>query len=295
VIRARIRAVTWSCALGTLAVLWLIVAKNNASISEAVRLLGWWPINLWDICRALLLTAVLFTGPLFERGIAEGEWKDWLKGNKISETLHGWIGWRNYIAVSRTRVKELVATVAYKKMQGPITEEIMFRSAIVPLHLLAKDTPGHLVFVAPLYFGIAHVHHFYEFRLTHPDTSIFAALFRSVFQFGYTTIFGWYATFLYLRTGSLLAVILAHSFCNWCGLPRLWGRVEAGVPIGPPSIKGKGDSDVKSAYAAYGKLGLGWTIGYYVLLASGAIGFYYALWPLTDSPNALAAFTGGSK
>lgn len=175
-------------------------------------------------------------------------------------------------------------------MQGPITEEVMFRSAIVPLHLLAKVDPGRIVFVAPLYFGIAHVHHFYEFRLTHPDTSIVAALLRSVFQFGYTTIFGWYATFLYLRTGSLLAVILAHTFCNWCGLPRLWGRVEAGVPLGPPLVKGKESNNV-----AYGPLGLGWTIAYYVLLLGGAVGFCYALWPLTDSFNALARFSGPSK
>jgi membrane protease YdiL (CAAX protease family) len=34
---------------------------------------------------------------------------------------------------------------------------------------------------------------------------------RSLFQFGYTTIFGWYATFVYLRTGSLLAVVVIHS------------------------------------------------------------------------------------
>ncbi|EAW08632.1 CAAX prenyl protease RCE1 [Aspergillus clavatus NRRL 1] len=276
VIRARIRAVTWSCSVSTLAVLWLIIAKKHASFSEALRLLGWWPISLWDISRALLLTAVLFTGPLFERGIAEGEWGDWIKGGRISETLYGWIGWRNYVA-------------------GPITEEIMFRSAIVPLHLLAKDRPDHIVFVAPLYFGIAHVHHFYEFRLTHPDTPIVAALLRSLFQFGYTTIFGWYATFLYIRTGSLLAVILAHSFCNWCGLPRLWGRVEAGVPLGPPLTRGKEDSDPGRVYITSGKLGLGWTVAYYILLVTGAIGFCYALWPLTYSSNALATFSGMSR
>jgi CAAX amino terminal protease family. len=99
----------------------------------------------------------------------------------------------------------------------------MFRSVIVAVHLLAKVSPGHIVLVAPLYFGIAHIHHFYEFRLTHPDTPVLAALLRSLFQFGFTTVFGWYATFVFLRTGSLPAVILIHSFCNWCGLPRLWG------------------------------------------------------------------------
>ncbi|EIT83184.1 hypothetical protein BDV35DRAFT_363351 [Aspergillus flavus] len=272
VIRARIKAVTLSCVGSTLAVSWLIIAKGNVSLLEALRFLGWWPVGFAEVLRSLLLTAILFAGPLFERGIAEGEWRDWIKGNRIPETLRGWIGWRNYVA-------------------GPVTEEVMFRSAIIPLHILAKVSPGRIVFTAPLYFGIAHVHHFYEFRLTHPDTSVLAALLRSVFQFGYTTIFGWYATFIYLRTGSLLAVILAHAFCNWCGLPRLWGRVEAGVPLGPPLVKGKNDTDRGPVYA-YNQLGIGWTIAYYAILVGGATSFYYTLWPLTESSSALVTFAG---
>ena len=180
-------------------------------------------------------------------------------------------------------------------MQGPITEEVIFRSAIVPLHLLARVSPGHIVFIAPLYFGVAHVHHFYEFRISHPDTSIIAAILRSLFQFAYTTMFGWYATFVYLRTGSLLAVILAHSFCNWCGLPRLWGRVVGGISVSPPFTKGKEDVDAHLAETSQGQLGIGWTITYYTLLFAGAIGFYSALWPLTQSPYALASFTTNSK
>ncbi|KAL3448599.1 hypothetical protein BJX65DRAFT_66186 [Aspergillus insuetus] len=275
VIRARIRAVTLSCIICTLAVLWLIIAKDGASIADALKLTGWWPLGLVDVVRSLILTAILFTGPLFERGVAEGEWRDWLRGARISETLGGWIGWRNYIA-------------------GPVTEEIMFRSAIIPLHLLAKVDPGRVVFIAPLYFGIAHVHHFYEFRLTHPDTPILAAALRSIFQFGFTTVFGWYATFVYLRTGSLLAVILIHTFCNWCGLPRLWGRVEAVAHIGPTLNRGKEDSDRSIVYT-YGELSIGWSVAYYALLVVGAIGFYYGLWPLTESLHALVEFTGSTK
>lgn len=90
---------TLSCIVSTLAVLWLIVEKSNASLSEALKLLGWWPVHISDVAQALILTAILFVGPLFERGVAEGEWRDWIRGSKISETLRGWIGWRNYIAV----------------------------------------------------------------------------------------------------------------------------------------------------------------------------------------------------
>ncbi|CAI7635918.1 uncharacterized protein N7487_011807 [Penicillium crustosum] len=280
VIRARIRAVTGSCIVSSVLVLWLIVEGDNSSLGAGVRLLGWWPVGLLETLRSLLLTAILFLGPLFERGIVEGEWKFWFRRSSLSECLGGWIGWRNYVA-------------------GPFTEEVMFRSAMVPLHLLAHTSPGRIVFLAPLYFGIAHVHHFYEFGLTHPDTPAVAALLRSLFQFGYTTIFGWYATFVYLRTGSLLSVVLIHSFCNWCGLPRFWGRVEAVETISPPMTRGKEDSDdanVKIGVSGNsGELGIGWTVAYYVLLVAGAVGFAQGLWPLTESYHALVSFSGKSN
>lgn len=180
------------------------------------------------------------------------------------------------------------------KFQGPVTEEVLFRSVIIPLHLLAKITPKYIVFVSPLYFGIAHVHHFYEFRLTHPHTPMTPSIIRSVFQFGYTTIFGWYASFLYLRSGSLIAVILVHSFCNWCGLPRLWGRVEAGEPLGPP-IPSRVKEDVDKFQVAQGRLSIGWTVAYYIILIAGAVAFYKQLWPLTASPQALVDFLGKAK
>lgn len=155
---------------------------------------------------------------------------------------------------------------------------------------------ARIVFVAPLYFGIAHIHHFYEFTLTHPHASLLGALLRSLFQFAYTTLFGWYATFVYLRTGSLAAVILVHSFCNWCGLPRLWGRLEP-VPRSPlvlppataAAVRGKEDGDLSGGGSA--TLGIGWTIAYYLLLVAGAVGFWHQLWPLTQSSHALVSFS----
>ncbi|KAJ5921520.1 hypothetical protein N7466_009846 [Penicillium verhagenii] len=275
VIRARIRTVSAACILASLGVLCLAVNQGNCSLGAALTFMGWWPISVADVARSLLLTAILFLGPLYERGIVEGEWRSWFRYSKLSESLGGWIGWRNYIA-------------------GPVTEEVMFRSALIPLHLLAQVSPGYIVFVSPLYFGIAHVHHFYEFRLTHPDTPALAALLRSLFQFGFTTVFGWYATFVYLRTSSLLAVILIHSFCNWCGLPRLWGRVETGEPVRPRFTRGKEDSDGHSA-VGNGQLSIGWTIAYYLLLVVGAVAFVQCLWPLTNSYHALVSFSSSTS
>ena len=161
---------------------------------------------------------------------------------------------------------------------------------MIPLHLLASLSPTRIVLLTPLYFGIAHVHHFYEFTLTHPHTPLLPALLRSLVQFAYTTLFGWFATFVFLRTGSLYAVILTHSFCNWTGLPRVWGRLESSAFIGPTGRErpDRGKEDQDKVQVAGGRLSVHWTVAYYVLLVAGAVGFYKGLWPLTESRRALA-------
>ncbi|KAA6407135.1 MAG: prenyl ase Rce1 [Lasallia pustulata] len=204
VIRARIRLVTLSSTLSTLLTIYLITTLTHSTLPSTLRLLGWYPIHPLSILRPLLLTILLFSGPLFEKAIIHRSWRTWLRGRALHESLSSWIGWRNYIA-------------------GPLTEELIFRSLLTPLHLLTPLPVPRTVLLTPLYFGIAHVHHFYEYTLTHPHTPLLPALVRSLVQFAYTTLFGWYATFVFVRTGSLPAVVLAHSFCNWCGLPRLWG------------------------------------------------------------------------
>jgi prenyl protein peptidase len=153
---------------------------------------------------------------------------------------------------------------------------------IVPLHVLAGFSAKDVIFLTPLYFGIAHVHHLYEFRLTHPQTPLFIAVLRSLFQFTYTSLFGFFAAFVFLRTGNVYSVILAHSFCNWMGLPRFYGRVgiQAGEPIGPPSK----DDEQPGGEQIHGPA---WTLGYYILLVAGALGFYWQLFPLTESAYAL--------
>lgn len=247
--------------------IYVLAVYAEASGLEILRLLGWYPIGIVEVFKSLLLTALLFSGPLFEKAVVERGWRDWAGGRTVNETLSSWIGWRNYIA-------------------GPVTEEILFRSLLVPLHLLTPLSPTRVVLLTPLYFGIAHVHHFYEFVLTHPHTPWAPSIIRALIQFTYTTIFGWYATFIFVRTGDLVSVTLVHSFCNWAGLPRIWGRVEPRVAIGGPKFRGKEDSN--SEQGKEQNCSLPWSAAYYVLLVAGAIGFHLYLWTLTDSPRALA-------
>jgi len=50
-----------------------------------------------------------------------------------------------------------------------------------------------------------------------------AAIIPVVFQLGYTTIFGMYSAYIFVRTGHILPAILAHVFCNYMGFPHFGG------------------------------------------------------------------------
>lgn len=103
---------------------------------------------------------------------------------------------------------------------APFAEELIFRAHMVPL-LQSTGTlsVAQLCRIVPLFFGIAHAHHAYR-RLQQKE-SLTLVLYQTLFQFIYTSIFGAYATYVYIKTGSLMAISVAHSFCNWMGLPSL--------------------------------------------------------------------------
>ncbi|PHH84120.1 hypothetical protein CDD83_2443 [Cordyceps sp. RAO-2017] len=271
-IRARVRAVSLStsaCCTGTLLILCRSAAairSSSGSLSEPAtaryllqspsHLMGIWPVGFNEIVKSLLLTSLLFAGPLFECLVLDGAWRYIWRLNSLKQVWYDHPTWRNIIV-------------------GPVTEECLFRSATVPLLLLAGSNLSSIVFRSPLVFGLAHLHHFYEFRITHPHSTLTAGIVRSLLQFSYTSVFGAYATFLFLRTGSLLAVIVVHAFCNCVGLPRLWGSVE-------PYWTLSRDSRASNSLTK-------WTALYYMLLLGGCVSWYANLYYLTQSSLALAA------
>ncbi|GAA5942642.1 hypothetical protein JCM3775_003665 [Rhodotorula graminis] len=191
----------------------------RAAIPAAVRLLGlslpssfstssstrWADLARLVAC-PLGLTASLFAGSLYILAL-EGDlpgqarvrsWASW------TAKFGGWKGVRNYIL-------------------APLTEELSFRSCVVAASFLGGWSRRKLVFVTPLWFGLAHVHHAWETYLAGGRTrkALIQGVLQSTFQFVYTTLFGWFATFLFLRTGSVVPPFLAHVFCNAMGVPQL--------------------------------------------------------------------------
>ncbi|XDG01203.1 hypothetical protein ABKA04_000818 [Annulohypoxylon sp. FPYF3050] len=256
VIRARIASVTLTSAICSTITFVILTSQDRVTTAEAFHALGYWPIGLVEAGKCLLLTATLFAGPLYEYLVVDEGWREWLALRPLSDLFAEWTTWRNIVA-------------------GPFTEEVLFRSAAVPLMIAAQTPVTTTIFLSPLVFGLSHLHHFYEFRVTLPNVPTSFLLMRSLFQLGFTTLFGAYATFLYLRSGSLLAIFAVHAFCNCMGLPRVWGRV---LPETVVDTRGK----------SY-RPSIMWSVVYYVVLVAGAYGWYVNSGSLTESSNALVA------
>jgi prenyl protein peptidase len=159
----------------------------------------------------VLLTSVLFIGPLFNFVVFEHQlnWRSIF--DDIRAGLSDVYGIRNYII-------------------GPITEELTFRACVLAVYLAHGSSKRTMIFVTPLYFGVAHLHHAYETYLLrcqslagngHARNQLVISLAMATgFQFAFTTVFGWYVAYLYLSTANVWPCVAVHIFCNSLGMPE---------------------------------------------------------------------------
>ena len=160
---------------------------------------------------------------------------------------------------------------------APITEELVYRSVLAPALYLALTqatvlaspavaitySPWTVVWVNPFWFGLAHVHHLIEKINTGWQVS--QAVVSTLVQLIYTSIFGFIATLLLLRTGTIYTSILSHIVCNSVGLPD----------ISFMHAPGSGSSAHYSCMYSYRYLHLG-------LHAAGLVTFSLLILPFTE-------------
>jgi len=199
-IQRRFASALLSCGLSAALMHWLsrpALASTRRGFSFA-ELLGFQTRDVGSACASCLaVTVVIFAGPLVQHLLAVHV-KD---AYFISSPAGGrWVAARNYVL-------------------APFTEEFVFRACLVRLWVEAGFSQPLIIFASPFCFAMAHTHHFVEHvrRLGHRRT----ALLQVAFQVFYTSLFGMYSNFLLLRTGSTVAVILTHTFCNHQGFPDL--------------------------------------------------------------------------
>ncbi|XP_033324305.1 ras converting CAAX endopeptidase Sras isoform X1 [Megalopta genalis] len=157
-----------------------------------------WAGLIQAIVIPLLLTMILYLGPL---------------------CVQGFSGLRRLCTQSMYRIGN-IRTLTWWRSQvvAPLTEEWTFRACMLPL-LLQCFAPLTAIFVCSLFFGVAHFHHI-VYRLKE-GMPLKHAVSMSCFHVGYTTVFGAYAAFLFVKTGHLVAPLTVHSFCNGVEFPDL--------------------------------------------------------------------------
>jgi len=144
----------------------------------------------------LLLTMILFLGPTAMLLLDE-RFRVFCVPMFWKQSLQDWIWWRNHVV-------------------APFSEEFTFRACMVPV-LLGYYSHFWAIIISPLFFGVAHFHHMVErIRKGHDVMTSFLV---SMFQFAYTTIFGMYSAFLFIKTGHFAAPFIVHAYCNFMGFP----------------------------------------------------------------------------
>ena len=100
---------------------------------------------------------------------------------------------------------------------APATEEFVFRACLLALYASAGVGAATAVWSSSAVFGLAHVHHYFEYRRN--GVSLGGAAARVAVQFTYTAVFGAAMGALLVATRCLPGVVIAHTFANAMGLP----------------------------------------------------------------------------
>ncbi|KAB5552039.1 hypothetical protein DKX38_009350 [Salix brachista] len=193
---------------------------------EATYLLGVYGIRLDHFWQAVVfplsLTSLMYAGSfVFKSLLLVDSWKEHMHQGEgfffdfvkailqnflagLSSTASNVLAWRNYVV-------------------APLTEELVFRACMIPLLLCGGFEIYVVILLCPILFSLAHLNHWMEIY-GRQNYSLLKAFMVVGLQLGYTVIFGSYASFLFIRTGHLVAPIVAHIFCNFMGLPMLFVR-----------------------------------------------------------------------
>jgi membrane protease YdiL (CAAX protease family) len=138
---------------------------------------------------------------------------------------------------------------------APISEEVVFRAAMVPLLVGAGASHAGVVLACAALFSLSHAHHYNEYvkRGWAPSAAARAIGFQLVF----TGAFAALAAHAFLASGALWGVVASHALANALGPPdaRFWRD------------KGHGAHWARGAVAAAYAGGIG---GFLWLLATGA-------------------------
>lgn len=170
-----------------------ILAIRQLGLVPGFSLSGSVLVDSANIAKTTLKMALLYIGPLAQYALSKPD----LASDLASLYLSVW-GFRDHVF-------------------GPITEELVYRAAVVSVLLPIAD--AHKITIwAPSLFGVAHLHH--GIQLLRDGVPLTDALAQVAFQFIYTTLFGILANYVYLSTQcNLWCAVAMHAAANLGSFP----------------------------------------------------------------------------
>uniref|UniRef100_A0A3B5A2Z0 CAAX prenyl protease 2 n=1 Tax=Stegastes partitus TaxID=144197 RepID=A0A3B5A2Z0_9TELE len=108
---------------------------------------------------------------------------------------------------------------------APVTEELVFRGAMLPM-LVPCTGPTAAIFVAPLFFGVAHFHHIIEQRRLGKDSMSVILLVAGQLAYTHFLRARLIKSVICVSKGHVVGPVLCHSFCNSQGLPDVTSALQ---------------------------------------------------------------------
>lgn len=175
--------------------------------------------SVWAMFLPLLLTMLLFLGPLVDYGLA-------IKFDVFEVVEAAKLSFNNRLLFMRTYVV------------APLCEEAIYRVLFCTVLIAGGWSYTSAGLLSPVLFGVAHLHHLTNLVRIR-GYSVQQGAMLVAFQLFYTTVFGLYASFLFIRTGHLLACFIPHAFCNIMGFPSMeWVNGPNKVLVGSMYLVG---------------------------------------------------------
>ena len=192
-VRRRISVAIVMCGAGPSLLLLLLHFSESLSLPIFVSLLGIrWNGLLAAAIFPCVLVLILYTGNLVQL-VLEGQ------------------SWRNVTS----KRKDLILR---DYIVAPFAEELIFRACMLTV-LSPAFGDYRAIMVCPVFFGLAHLHHLIEWYRVKDGITFSQACLSVLLQVGYTSVFGLFSAFIFVRTQHLTGIVLAHSLCNVMGLP----------------------------------------------------------------------------
>ncbi|KAI9153697.1 hypothetical protein LWI28_015213 [Acer negundo] len=208
----------------------LILPIRSEETSSLVGVYGIRSDHMWQaVVFPLSLTSLMYAGSLVLKSMLL--LKSWKKnmndgGGVSSDCIKSAL--QTFLDYMISMASDVMAWRNY--VVAPLTEELVFRACMIPLLLCGGFKIYTVIFLCPVFFSLAHLNHLME-MYNRQNYSLLKASMAVGLQLGYTVVFGWYASFLFVRTGNLVSPLVAHIFCNFMGLPVMFARKRGLVSL----------------------------------------------------------------